>query len=140
MPQTPGMPDHAAKKSQGNPLAKFLSEARKAWVGFLVAGGAAAIAQNVSTLDFSNLGLHNLVQGLVGGSVTGFVVYWVRNELQHFDSSIPNPPPSQSYQKSGGYVSSGETTTLIPRVPPGPGPGGRRPDLPPGPQTPLEPG
>lgn len=36
---------------------------------------------------------------------------------------IPGPPP----RRGGGYQSSGEPVTVMPRAPRGPGPGGKRP-------------
>lgn len=99
MPQTPGVADHGAPKVTfadtlnrlAGAFSRFMISARKAWIGFLVAGGASAIMQNIVTLNFSTVGLHNLWQGLIGGVLTGFIVYWVRNEMAHYTGPAVDP-------------------------------------------------
>lgn len=111
MPQQPGVPDHAAPSSPRVVVPKvsnFLTSARKAWAGFLVAGGASAIAQNLATLNFSTLGLQNLYQGLVGGVLTGFVVYWVTNGLKKYGGAAPPAPASEPMTQNNPSADSND--------------------------------
>lgn len=51
--------------------------------------------------------------------------------MTHEDKRTPTPvrrdPRSSDFEKRGGYPSSGEPVAQLPRVRPGPGPGGKRP-------------
>jgi hypothetical protein len=77
---TPG-PDHSAQPvTVISKILFFIMYARKAVVAFLAAGGGAALAQGIATLDLTNLTLNNLWTGLGVGLVSAFIVYWTSNK------------------------------------------------------------
>ena len=79
--QTTKGADHSAEPiTLISKIVLFILTARKAVVAFLAAGGGAALAQGIATLDMSHLTLNNLWTGMGVGLVSAFVVYWTSNQ------------------------------------------------------------
>jgi hypothetical protein len=76
-----GQADHGATpQTTLSKLLFWFLYARKSIMAFLAAGGGAALAQGIATLDLTNLTLNNLWTGLGVGLVSAFIVYWTGNK------------------------------------------------------------